>query len=168
MRILTPGEGHDWLRSRGEPSPGEAPSDFGYFHETAYKMPPDAGRKTAIARTLVALADEEEESLLWITGYGIWPSSENQSLFYALRRSMGENRDLRSAPCHLFGTSDLEQVEYLIDLILYFSWDASMYLPSGKVILALSHDECLELFTKDASKLVELEQDLRSFRLTPN
>lgn len=167
MRVLTPGEGLEWLADAGHPRPEDTPSDWGYFHEAAYRVPPDAGRKTALARLLVALAEEEGQGLLWITGYSIWPSSENLALFYALRRSLGESRELRVAPCHLFGSSDVEAVECLLDLALYFSWDAVLYAPSGKVLVSLSHDEILELFAKDPSSFCQLEQDLKRFRLTP-
>lgn len=41
-------------------------------------------------------------ALLWITEHGIWPSSENPHLYYRLRQSYGETRQLKLAPGHLF------------------------------------------------------------------
>ena len=41
-------------------------------------------------------------TLLWITEWSIWPSSENWHLHYKLRHSYGDLRLLHEAPGHLF------------------------------------------------------------------
>ena len=89
-----------------------------HSHTATYSMPRDTGRKTALARTFSALADGPGEGLLWITEWGIFPSSENMTLFEGYRRSLNENRNLASAPGHLFGAAYIEQVESLLDLAL--------------------------------------------------
>ena len=41
-------------------------------------------------------------TLLLITEWGIWPSSENWHLYYKLRQTYGDSRLLPDAPGHLF------------------------------------------------------------------
>ncbi|HLQ52393.1 MAG TPA: hypothetical protein VK129_12900, partial [Terriglobales bacterium] len=43
-----------------------------------------------------------QPTLLWITEWGIWPSSENWHLYYMLRQSYSDQRLLQEAPGHLF------------------------------------------------------------------
>lgn len=166
MRFFTRSEGLAWHKANSRPAPDARVLDWGYFHELAYRVPPDAGRKTALARHLTALSrGETAECVLWITGYGIWPSSENQNLFYAVRGWLGESRNLREVPCHLFGQEDLDALECLLDLILYFSWDAFLLLASGTSIVRLSHDEILTVHATDTSTSSQLQEVFRSLDL---
>jgi hypothetical protein len=111
-------------------------------------IPADAGRKTALARLVAALsAQDPDEGLLWISGYGTWPSSENLSLYYRIRQTLGDTRALAEAPCHLFRGTDREPLECVLDPILYFSWDAVLYPPTAAgAVLQVTNDEILSVW----------------------
>jgi hypothetical protein len=45
------------------------------------------------------------ELCLWISEYGIWPSTENWHLYYALRQKYGDTADqLDTMPCRRIGS----------------------------------------------------------------
>src|ERR1700755_7937 len=83
-----------------------------------------------------------KDGCMWITGWGVFPSSENMALFDAYRRSIGETRPLQAAPGHLVQEGDDEKLECLLDLSLYFFWDVSLF-DGATLRIALSHDEVL-------------------------
>jgi len=119
-----------------------------YPADVTYEIPTDASRKTAIARAIVNLIDSERPGLLWITEWSIFPSGENMSLFGAYRSFLGETRSLRDAPGHIFDDKDLPQIECLLDLILYFYWDALLIINGKNCALRISHDEFISVFGK--------------------
>jgi len=116
-----------------------------------------------LARALSTLVDCSSEALLWITEWGVFPSSENMALFDGYRRSLGEERSLHEAPGHLFHASDLQELECLLDLAIYFFWDASVFAAS--VWLRVSHDEILSIHAKDELSLAIFEEPLRHYEL---
>ena len=119
-----------------------------------WRVPSDSGRKTALARALLALIDDgndASEAALVITGHGVWPSSENPTLFDGYRQSLGEARPVDEVPGHIFCSSDHTHIEGLLDLILYFAWDAVLTHPNSKLFVALSHDEALTVHSVDKS-----------------
>ena len=165
MRTVSASEGLIWVRTRGLPGPGDELASAGFFWESAYRIPPDSGRKTALARLLANHLAGSTESMLWIHGYGIWPSSENPKLFVAVRRAFGENRPLASAPCHLYTEADRDYVECLVDLALYFVWDV-MILQQDAVV-CLSHDEVLQVSARETASHATLDELLAQFGLEP-
>jgi hypothetical protein len=151
MRIVSKSECEEWSRVNLE-----APSnDFriSYPANVTYEIPTDASGKTAIARAIVSLIDSERPGLLWITEWSIFPSGENMSRFDAYRSSLGETRSLRDAPGHIFDGKDLPQIECLIDLILYFYWDALLFVDGKSYVLRISHDEFIAVYGKDVESL---------------
>jgi hypothetical protein len=88
--------------------------------------------------------------LLWITAWGVWPSSEDQNLFRRLRASYGETRYLIETPGHLFATTEMEDLTTYLSLAIGFGWDAvllttQMEFPTTFV----SHDEYMTFEGKD-------------------
>jgi hypothetical protein len=165
MKFMSESECNRWLKAADLPSPSDnLPERFAF--ESAYRLPGDAGKKTAIARMLISVIDDDEpECCLWVTGYGIWPSSENQNLYYTLRKSFGDSRRLREASGHLFGNSEKDQLECFLDLVLYFSWDAAMYLPKSSTIVSMSHDESIEVHCSSASEFVDITKKVETLGL---
>jgi hypothetical protein len=130
-----------WLRDRGVlESAGHLRRHFGTSR--AYGLPRDSGRRTAIARALAG-AVKSRPGLLWITGWGVWPSSENMHLFDGLRASFGESRQVHEANGHLYESGDEEILECLLDCVLYFSWDAWLIDDVARSAVGTSHDEAL-------------------------
>lgn len=165
MKIISKNECGDWLKA----NIGNAFTIEGiereYSYGADYLLPSDAGKKTALARTLVGLLQVKIPGLFWITATGIWPSSENMVLFDGYRKSLGETRPLSAAPGHVFSGTELEQLECLLDLDLYFSWDSILFEGPGGAVLRTSHDEYVSVHAMNRDRLSEIERTLTNFGL---
>ena len=64
-----------------------------------YSIPRDAGRKTALSRVFAYLLLRKSSVCVYVTGWGVWGSSENLDLFYGYRRSFGD------CDCYSFASS---------------------------------------------------------------
>jgi len=167
MRIITENEARGWLSANALPNPSASPVESGFMHQSGFKIPGDAGRKTALARLVCQqIGADDREGLYWVLGYGIWPSSENPSLFEAVRESLGESRPLAEAPCHVFHAIDRQVLQWLIALSLYFSWDATLFAPNRKLIVKLSHDEVLQVFERGVAGSSGLPAAFEEFGLS--
>lgn len=131
----------------------------------AYSIPLDSGRKTALARVLSNLLLRGSAVLLYVSGWGVWPSSENLDLFYGYRRSVGEGRTLAEAPVHLFERIDVDTFVSVLSMVFFFLWDAWVSDIEGKTLVRVSHDEWLEVFTGDDASNTEFAAELERFGL---
>lgn len=166
MRILTKTEGIGWLKQTGlrKFRPPFVGRDF--VPSASYVIPGDAGRKTALSRLIAGLVDPaDREGMLWVWGYGTWPSSENQALFQALRTALGQPSSIAEAPCHVFTASDKQELECVLDLVLYFSWDASLLSPHQGLFLLFSHDEVLDVYQRNEIQIPAIGESFRQFGL---
>jgi hypothetical protein len=86
--------------------------------------------------------------MLWVTQWGVWPSSENLHLYYRLRASYGERRMLADAPGHLFSVHEKSDLATFTELATLFGWDFYL-LPAPRAYRTafVSHDEFLLLCT---------------------
>src|SRR5579871_2633032 len=98
MRFCTEQECEDWLRARDRLKPDAL---WG-AHKERVRYPPEHYRIFFVAHWIATSLTYRKPALLWITEWGIWPSSENHHLYYRLRQSYGDNRLLQEAPGHLF------------------------------------------------------------------
>lgn len=174
MRIVSEMECWDWLKAKFgmERIEQGMHSAFPYRelkavypHCASYSLPIDTGKKTCIARELVALIGASEPGLFWITDWSVFPSCQNMALFEGYRKSLGETRSVGDAPGHVFDASDLKSIECLLDLALYFYWDASLFDGEGNIVLRTSHDECFDIYAKDKERLATIQSDLEIFDL---
>ena len=165
MKIITRQDCQTWLSDEFQEAFDWNVAKRAYSYSVTYTIPSDAGRKTALARALSASIDSSGECLLWVTEWSVFPSSENMALFLGYRRSLGDERSLPAAAGHVFEEQDLEGVECLLDLILYFFWDAHVF-DSRSLWLHVSHDEVITVHTKDKETLHSIEELLLSFELT--
>jgi hypothetical protein len=85
-----------------------------------------------------------DECLIWITGWGVWPSSEDWPRYYALRARFSDRRSLDEAPGHLALPADEIDLQDLLAQVLDFGWDASVVpAASGRITdvhVEVSHD----------------------------
>jgi hypothetical protein len=112
-----------------------------------YSTPRDCGRKTALSRLFAYMLGRSTDVCVYISGWGVWGSIENLDLFYGYRRSFGETRTLMEAPVHLFDPSEQDAFVSVLSMVFYFLWDAWIFDVEGKVVVRISHDEWLEVFT---------------------
>jgi hypothetical protein len=135
----------------------------------SYRIPIDSGKKTALSRVITSFFDFKDASLLWINEYGIWPSNEDWTLFNGFRKSIGEQSQLFEKPGHIFTKTDIDIINSLVAMILYFNWGAIIVSAKKEILIKISHDEILEVFTyrkinikKDILKKIELIKKIGS------
>jgi hypothetical protein len=165
MQILSEPECQDWLNAKFARNFTQENMQETYPHCVTYLLPSDAGRKTAITRILIGSIDTTAPGLFWITSWGIFPSSENMALFDGYRKSLGESRGIGAAPGHVFGESDLQSLECLFDLTLYFYWDATLFDGAERIVVRTSHDEYISVHAKHKEHLEEFESKLARLKL---
>jgi hypothetical protein len=163
MRILSQPECQGWLETNF--GKGSTSVEAECAHYATYVLPIDTGVKTAIARAVSHSVDTGRCGLFWITGWGIFPSSQNMALFDGYRKSLGEDRAIHAAPGHVFGEADLQQLECLFGLALYFCWDASLFDGAGTIVVKISHDEFISVHARDEARLRQFLMSLEGLNL---
>jgi hypothetical protein len=128
-----------------------------------YSIPPDSGKKTALSRLFAYLLLRSPNVCIYVSGWGVWGSSENLDLFYGYRRSFGENRTLMEASVHLFERSEEDTFVSILCMAFYFVWDAWVFDTEGKALLRISHDEWLEVRTDDEDARKEFATELEKY-----
>ncbi|HEU4882580.1 MAG TPA: hypothetical protein VFT45_10055 [Longimicrobium sp.] len=116
-----------------------------------------SGHEPAVAAAIMDALGGWTECLLWITGWGVWPSSEDWPRYYALRARHGQRLSIDVAPGHLVTPADAGEFSELLLQVLEQGWDA-VVLPArdGRVLplrVAVSHDGWVDVH---ASQPVEL------------
>jgi hypothetical protein len=162
MKILSKIEGADWI--------GKLDRDNSWKQKygdvfSSFAIPADTGKKTGLAKLLADVAGGGSECLVWITGYGVWPSSENMALFDGYRKSLGENRSVDEAPVHVFSNKDLKELESITALALYFFWDALLLDQSQGILIEISHDEIMDVRATNKDLFERVEANLTRYGL---
>jgi hypothetical protein len=110
------------------------------FTET-FIIPADSGKRIFLCKDQLGNLDDSVEHLVWITEWGVWPSSERMHIFDRFRISYGEERPLIDAPCALFDSGEIEDLISYVTLAATFLWDVWVFSPGAKQWLFYSHDE---------------------------
>ena len=147
MTFLAINEVWEWCRTRHvpldanrRPPPMSGPDtlfEFGNGQAVEHEQ------AVQVARRCIDSLGSWDECLLWITAWGIWPSSEDWPTFYAARGSRGERRSLSDAPGHVFASAEADALETFLTLVIEQGWDAELLIaPNPNVVrrLFLSHD----------------------------
>jgi hypothetical protein len=159
MRFLDVASIHGWLEQSAlidaagkvDLSALSGPIDFA--------IPSDTGRKTYLANVIADQFRSDGDGLLWIDEIGIWPTCENWTIYRAIRSLAGDSRDLHEAPGHEFGRQDIDILDAMIAVTLYFSWGALLIRGDRKLIARISHDEYISVFGYEEA-LMNVEQHL--------
>ncbi len=165
MKILNHDKGIEWLKTRSWDLLTPDTLEREFRRSMSYLLPADTGKKTHLARVLISSLHPNAEGLLWISGYGVWPSCENMDLFEGYRKSLGEDRPVREAPFHVFSKSESREVESLLALALYFYWDAVLLDGPRNAAVRVSHDEYVELYAPTDEGLSLLQNTLSDLAL---
>jgi hypothetical protein len=128
-----------------------------------YSIPRDSGAKTALSRVFAYLLLRKSSVCIYVSGWGVWGSSENLDLFYGYRRSFGENRPLIEAPVHLFEPTEEDTFVSILCMVFYFVWDAWVFDIEGKALIRISHDEWLEVRADDDETRKEFATELEKY-----
>jgi len=112
-----------------------------------------SGREPAVAGAAVRALGAWEECLVWLTGWGVWPSGEDWPRFYAWREGHGERRSLEAAPGHLFRAGEAVDLEALLTQVLENGWDATLLPARGGAAtdrrVITSHDEWIAMQSRE-------------------
>ena len=126
----------------------------------AYSAPTDSGVQIALAKLIAYQFREAFPVCLYVTDWGI--AMEHMDLFYRYRQSFGEKRPLIEAPVHVFERGDEDAFVSVLSVVLFFSWDASVFDVAGRSLFQTSHDGWLELRTREESVAKEVAAYLES------
>src|SRR5690348_82007 len=149
MRFYTKHECEDWLRGREISKPDEVP---GLEVETLW-YPKKSIPVFALSHWIATALTNRQPVLLWITEWGIWPSSENWHLYYKLRQSYGDHGLLHEAPGHLFLEHESEDLASFLQLSILNGW-GGYFLPSRNDVRAFfSHDEYIDFYADNTKSL---------------
>jgi hypothetical protein len=115
---------------------------------------------TWLSKFIASSLEPFEKCLLCVAEWGVWGSSENWHLFYRVRESYSERRELSAAPGHLFLRHEGADLATFIQLGLLFGWDFYL-LPFPTYHTAfVSHDEYLQFCTNDGDAAREVQHCL--------
>ena len=152
MRFLDHPHLWEWCRGHGVAldASNHALDDPALPHRSRLVFAPRGprGYEPAVAAALLDAIRPWDECLLWVTGWGVWPSSEDWPRYYALRGRHGERRSLDAAPGHLLAPEDADFSDLLLQ-VLESGWDALLLPVQGgrppRVRVQLSHDGWAEV-----------------------
>jgi hypothetical protein len=115
----------------------------------------------AISKIISCSGFRSTWSLLLITRWDIFPSSEDQNIFYSFRHSKGEYRHIKDAPGHLFMDYEEHELATMISICYINFYDAYLISQNDYSRFHFSHDEILDCFSTDI-KLKESFNDILS------
>jgi hypothetical protein len=98
------------------------------------------------------------EVMLWITEWGIWPSSENLHLYYRLRQSYNDHRLLHEAPGHFFLQHEAEDLASFLQLAMLNGWGGYILAEAAYLNAFFSHDEYIDFYGRDESSIASVRE----------
>jgi hypothetical protein len=151
MRIYSASDCQHWLQERNRTLPDATNGT------PSIRFATQDHRAFAMASWIASHLTFNEPVLLWITEWGIWPSSENWHAYYALRQLSSDKRLLHEAPGHLFLNFEMNEFASILQLALLNGWGGYI-LPHSNVVNAFfSHDEYMEFFAESERHLVDIK-----------
>jgi hypothetical protein len=128
------------------------------------EIPPDSGRRVALARLLwESVAASAPQVLLWVTEFGIWPSGEHRPLAESARSAWGAPAPLSAYPGHLVRLGEPEDGLSVLVLALLFLWDCWLLPSGGATAVFVSHDEFGRAYFRQDSEREALLRRLELF-----
>jgi hypothetical protein len=112
LRFYTKEESEAWLSDRQRQKPDLRPD----VRVEPIEYPSEPYRVFFFAHWVSSELTYRRPTLLFITEWGSWPSSENWHLYYKLRKTYGDNRLLHEAPGHLFLEHEAEDLASFLQL----------------------------------------------------
>ena len=159
MQFYTQQECEDWLTRRERIRPDQDKS----LLAERFNFPSEGYRFFPIAKAIAQSITYRQATLLWVTEWGVWPSSENWQLYYKLRQSYSDFRLLQDVPGHLFLEYESEDFSTFLQVAMLSGWGGYVLTAANYVNAFFSHDEYIEFFTTTPANL----SDLRPYFATP-
>jgi hypothetical protein len=121
LRFYTKEECEEWLRGKERLTPDTVPET--QVERIAYPTEPHS--VFGMAHWIASSLTYRMPTLLWITEWSIWASSENWHLYYKLRQTYGDQRLLHEAPGHLFLDYEGEDLASFLQVAMLNGWGGS-------------------------------------------
>jgi hypothetical protein len=150
VQFYTPQECEEWLRSRQRSKPDSVPKAV-----VRVTYPPESHRVFFAAQWIAQSLTYRQPTLLWITEWGIWPSSENWHLYYKLRQTYSDQRLLQEAPGHLFLDHETEDLASFLQVAMLNGWGGYVLTEFDQVNAFFSHDEYVDFFAQRDENLAD-------------
>lgn len=162
MKTLTATESAEWCSARGiELDAQRKPRHPGNgLHCSRFEIPASANRLVWFCRFVEAELQPRNHCLLWVSGWGVWESSENWHLYYRLRQSYGDHRLLEDAPGHLFLGYETHDLVSFLQIGIAAGWDMHLLPSEGYGRVFISHDGWVEFAMTDAKELEKIKSEL--------
>ena len=156
MHFYTAPECQAWLSERGRRKPDSIPDAA----VERIRYPPEPYRIFFVAHWIATALTHGRPTLLFVTEWGIWPSSENWHLYYRLRQTYGDSRLLPDAPGHWFLGHEAEDLASFLQLFLLNGWGGYVLTEANYVNAFFSHDEYIDFFADDTKNLADVREML--------
>ena len=162
MRFLTKEQVHQWCAKGGIDvryldGSGNASSED---HRVRFAFPKPAYRLAWLARWLVTTLPGTADRLHWVSRWGIWPSSENWTMYRFLRHGAGDDRELEAAPGLLASADEIDQLASFIQLAMMFGWDCHLWSAKNEAHAFISHDEWVRVGSWDQGLIQQATREL--------
>jgi hypothetical protein len=158
MRFYAKEQCEDWLRGKERAKPDEVQ---GRLCKERISYPLEPHRFYYVAHWIATSLTYRMPTLLWITEWDIWRSTENWHLYYKLRNSYGDHQLLHEAPGHLFLAHEAEDLASFLQLAMLNGWGGYVLTQADYVNAFFSHDEYIDFYaTTEAGGLVEVREAL--------
>jgi hypothetical protein len=120
---------------------------------------------TYLANALLPYSDDKfRPCLLWLTDFGFWSEVSERvakSLVASFRAERGDPRPLIETPGHLFGEREEVDAQTLLTLATVFGWDCYVIPQHGEYYALNSHDEYLDVVSRNAAVQAALERKIK-------
>lgn len=156
LRFYTKEECETWLSDRKRRKPDLTPG----VRVERIDYPKEFYQVFFFAHWIASELTYRKPSLLFITEWGIWPSSENWHLYYKLRQTYGDNRLLHEAPGHLFLEHEAEDLASFLQLSMLNGWGGYILTEANYANAFFSHDEYIDFFGDDSANLTDIRRAL--------
>lgn len=156
MRCYTESECEAWLTGRERKNPDLIPG----VQTQRIEYPPESHRLFFVAHWIATEITYTQPTLLFITEWGIWGSSENWHLYYKLRQTYGDSRLLDEAPGHLFLDYEAEDLATFLQISMLNGWGGYILTDANYVNAFFSHDEYIDFFAEPPHGLTNIREEL--------
>lgn len=156
MRFYTGDECKNWLASRNRSMPDVTKGCL----RLRIPYPREPYRMFYLSHWIATELAFRMPILLWVTEWGIWPSSENWHLYYRIRQSHGDHRLLHEAPGHLFLEYEAEDLASFLQISMLNGWGGYLLTHADYANAFFSHDEYLDFYSSRQAMIDEIRKGL--------
>jgi hypothetical protein len=156
LRFYTTVECETWLSDRQRRKPDRIPD----IRIERIDYPIEPHKVFFFAHWIAFELTYRRPTLVFITEWGTWPSTENWHLYYKLRQSYGDNRLLHEAPGHLFLEHEAEDLASFLQLSMLNGWGGYVLTEADYVNAFFSHDEYVDFFGDKNANLADIRRVL--------